>query len=123
VLVKRLRGRLAATRRRTSQPIPCHLSLNPASAVEERSFHGSSRHLALLLALAYCAWLLVVRNFFGKVCCGGEGACVVVGAWLRCGERGRKVVARMRRRRTFPDSCLLPCPHLSPHWRSSPTPS
>lgn len=34
--------------------------------VEERSFHGSSRHLALLFAVAYCTWLLVVRNFFGK---------------------------------------------------------
>lgn len=34
--------------------------------VEERSFHGSSRHLALLIAVAYCTWLLVVRTFFGK---------------------------------------------------------
>jgi hypothetical protein len=35
--------------------------------VEERSFHGSSRHLALLFAVAYCAWLLLVRRSFGKV--------------------------------------------------------
>lgn len=37
------------------------------AAVEERSFHGSSRHLALLFAVAYCAWLLLVRRNFGKV--------------------------------------------------------
>lgn len=34
--------------------------------VEERSFKGSSRHLALLFAVAYCTWLLVVRQRFGK---------------------------------------------------------
>lgn len=34
--------------------------------VEERSFQGSSRHLALVLAVAYCCWLLLVRQFFGK---------------------------------------------------------
>ncbi|PRW20871.1 Leucine Rich Repeat isoform B [Chlorella sorokiniana] len=34
--------------------------------VEERSFEGSSRHLALLFAVAYCTWLLVVRQRFGK---------------------------------------------------------
>ncbi|KAI3437660.1 hypothetical protein D9Q98_000110 [Chlorella vulgaris] len=34
--------------------------------VEERSFSGSSRHLALLIALLYCCWLLVVRHHFGK---------------------------------------------------------
>ena len=40
---------------------------NCSAAVEERSFHGSSRHLALLFAVAYCTWLLVVRRNFGKV--------------------------------------------------------
>lgn len=41
--------------------------LCPTRAVEERSFKGSSRHLALLFAVAYCTWLLVVRQRFGKV--------------------------------------------------------
>ncbi len=56
--------------------IPCNPLTPPASlplpAVEERSFEGSSRHLALLFAVAYCTWLLVVRQRFGKVsasCC------------------------------------------------------
>lgn len=34
--------------------------------VEERSFCGRSRHLALGLALTYSGWLLVVRKMFGK---------------------------------------------------------
>ena len=34
--------------------------------VEERSFCGRSRHLALALALAYCGWLLLVRRHFKK---------------------------------------------------------
>lgn len=34
--------------------------------VEERSFSGRSRHLALFFALAYSAWLLLVRHRFGK---------------------------------------------------------
>jgi len=34
--------------------------------VEERSFCGRSRHLALVLAISYAAWLLVVRQFYGK---------------------------------------------------------
>jgi hypothetical protein len=34
--------------------------------VEERSFSGKSRHLALFLAVSYALWLLVVRQFYGK---------------------------------------------------------
>ena len=34
--------------------------------VEERSFSGRSRHLALGMALAYCFWLLVIRRYFSK---------------------------------------------------------
>lgn len=47
--------------------VPCMRAPLPRPAVEERSFHGSSRHLALLFAVAYCTWLLVVRQRFGKV--------------------------------------------------------
>lgn len=34
--------------------------------VEERNFCGRSRHLALTLALTYSAWLLLVRENYGK---------------------------------------------------------
>lgn len=34
--------------------------------VEERSFSGKSRHLALVLAVSYALWLLVVRQYYGK---------------------------------------------------------
>lgn len=62
--------------------------------MEERSFHGSSRHLALLIAVAYCTWLLVVRTFFGKVsgCCGHRGrrsACRSAGATARSARAWR----------------------------------
>lgn len=47
--------------------LTCPPTTAPPCAVEERSFEGSSRHLALLIAVAYCTWLLVVRQRFGKV--------------------------------------------------------
>lgn len=34
--------------------------------VEQRSFCGRSRHLAAMLAVVYCAWLLLVRQINGK---------------------------------------------------------
>jgi len=34
--------------------------------VEERSFCGRSRHLALVLGMSYSAWLLLVRHMYGK---------------------------------------------------------
>ena len=54
-------------------------ALHPTRAVEERSFKGSSRHLALLFAVAYCTWLLVVRQRFGKV-----GSHMLFDQVLRC---------------------------------------
>eukprot|EP00887_Chlorella_sp_A99_P007786 scaffold20.g7786.t1 len=33
---------------------------------EERAFHGRSRHVAVAFGLAYSAWVLVVRHYFGK---------------------------------------------------------
>ena len=58
----------AALRAHQSPHPPTHPpTLSTLPAVEERSFHGGSRHLALLIALVYCIWLLVVRHNFGKV--------------------------------------------------------
>jgi len=34
--------------------------------VEERTFHGQSRHLVLFVALSYCSWALVVRYIYGS---------------------------------------------------------
>lgn len=34
--------------------------------VEERTFCGRSRHLSLVLAMAYAGWLLLVRRHYGK---------------------------------------------------------
>ena len=51
-------------------------------AVEERSFHGGSRHLAVLLALAYSTWMLVVRQFYGKASLKQSNSCACV--WSIC---------------------------------------
>lgn len=34
--------------------------------VEERTFSGHSRHLAMFIAISYVCWLLVVKYFYGK---------------------------------------------------------
>jgi hypothetical protein len=64
---------MAAPPTHPSTHLPTHPPARPPArpprppAVEERSFHGGSRHLALLIALLYCIWLLVVRRNYGKV--------------------------------------------------------
>jgi hypothetical protein len=51
--------------------------------VEQRSFCGRSRHLAAMLAVVYCAWLLLVRQINGKVRKPGGHAALAPG-WRKC---------------------------------------
>jgi hypothetical protein len=34
--------------------------------VEERTFHGQSRHLVALIAMGYCCWALLVKRMHGS---------------------------------------------------------